>query len=73
MNINQAANDLAFIARSACDELEAALEPPCIEDLDGGAAIAQACVDGISQLVLALGPFQLSALDLELAAALAKS
>ena len=45
----------------------------CLEDPDGSAAIAQAMTDGILQLVLVLGPLRLEALDLELAAALAKS
>ncbi len=73
MSINQAAPDLALIAQSAADQLEAALVLSCLEDPDGSAAIAQAMTDGIVQLVLVLGPLRLEALDLELAAALAKS
>ena len=63
MSINQAAPDLALIAQSAADQLEAALVLSCLEDPDGSAAIAQAMTDGITQLFLALGPLQLSALD----------
>jgi len=73
MSFDRAAQDLECIARSACDQLEAALVLSCLEDPDGSAAIAQAMTDGILQLVLVLGPLRLEALDLELAAALAKS
>ena len=73
MSFDRAAQDLECIARSACDQLEAALVLSCLEDPDGSAAIAQAMTDGILQVALALGPFQLEALDAELAAALAKS
>ncbi len=67
MSINQAAPDLALIAQSAMLQLEAALV------LDDPAAIAQSCIDGITQLYLIVGPLRLEALDAELAAALAKS
>ena len=67
MSLGQAAPDLALIAQSAMLQLEAALV------LDDPAAIAQACVDGTVQLYLIVGPLQMAALDLELAAALAKS
>jgi len=67
MSLDRAVQDLEYIAQSACDQLEAAL---MLEDPD---AIARACVDGIVQVALALGPFQMEALDLELAAALAQS
>ncbi len=73
MSLGRAAQDLECIARSACDQLEAALVLSCLEDPDGSAAIAQAMTDGILQVAMALGPFQLEALDAELAAALAKS
>ena len=73
MSFDRAAQDLECIARSACDQLEAALVLSCLEDPDGSAAIAQAMTDGILQVALALGPFQMEALDAELAAALAKS
>ena len=73
MSLDRAAQDLEYIAQSACDQLEAALVLSCLEDPDGSAAIAQAMTDGILQVALALGPFQMEALDLELAAALAKS
>ena len=73
MSLGQAAPDLALIAQSAMLQLEAALVLSCLEDPDGSAAIAQAMTDGILQVALALGPFQMEALDLELAAALAKS
>ena len=73
VSINQAAPDLALIAQSAMLQLEASLVLSCLEDPDGSAAIAQAMTDGILQLFLVLGPLRLSALDLESAAALAKS
>ncbi len=67
MSLGRAAQDLECIARSACDQLETALV------LEDPSAIAQGCVDGIAQLYLIVGPLQMEALDLELAAALAKS
>jgi len=67
VSINQAAPDLALIAQSAAAQLEAALV------LEDPAAIAQSCVDGITQLVLIVGPLQMAALDAELAEVLAKS
>jgi len=67
MSINQAAPDLAAIAKSAASQLETALV------LEDPSAIGQACIDGIAQLYLIVGPLQMEALDLELAAALAKS
>ncbi len=67
MSLGQAAPDLAAIAKSAASQLEAALV------LEDPSAIAQSCIDGVVQVALALGPFQLEALDAELDAALAKS
>ena len=67
VSINQAAPDLALIAQSVAAQLEAALV------LEDPAAIGQASIDGITQLFLIGGPLQMAALDLESAAALAKS
>ncbi len=67
MSLSLAAQDLECIAHSVAAQLEAALV------LEDPSAIAQSCIDGVVQVALALGPFQMEALDLELAAALAKS
>ncbi len=62
---------MSQIARIISAEFEAACD--WIEDEDAQAAIATTCVNGISQIVLALRPLQIAELDVELAAALAKS
>ena len=71
MSFESVAPELAQIAETISAEFEAACD--WIDDEDGNAAVGVACVNGISQIVLALRPLQMAALDAELAAALAKT